>query len=1089
MAVIITEFQLDQFHGGTPLRVLDLGSGLNVALVRDEVGRQQLLRVAPWFLYGPGDFFPQLGEQANVAGTVPGVGGSMQLRTDHGVFQLDRTWSDSDSHLQLIASDGQAFGEEYLANILERLPARTYREVLTFDLARMGRIVQGRNRGKTRLSRLATYLKHKSPQPTQTAVVDNRRDLESLNLQVGELAHLLAVNANLDANDEQEDLSRSDRDKLKRELKKLDEEIADAQAKLRNLQSEIDQTQCAIAVTSIQERLDESARELDDLRSSKKPEISTGSREAAERLEHKIAACRDEIKEYKSELEDLTRQGKELGDLNRFSKLVPQIDAILIQEKSLVKEESAIEQLSIKLQDLESKLDVERMSMSTISPASLASGNAVIDSHVASRVDSLSQRLRETERETKLAEERLARAETSSSLLEQGMAQPTSLATHPEDAVSIHDAEQRVLRLRELLELDEQRHRLDAEQEDLQIQLRRLYANQLMPFRMTMALGVPFMIGVAMIIYGLLMSQPANWQLILLGFIAALATTMIKMSVDNQTDELMKVTRRRLSKVTYQLDELAAAHESLGTSGVSIARQLGDAETQLELLTERFAAREPVAVSPNPILGSASLETARIQLNESRRRQAELNQQWRELMIELGLSPNLTPQHAKEALADRAMHAPAKDNSAERQALEFQIQHVRHDLERRGDWLSGMIGQATQLIKELNVPSAGATAGEQMDILRESLSDYKERNQTRRQLQRSIKRVKDKIRRTNEKGRQLTDQRKKIEEELELKKKQHQSEMQLRKDRIKQFERQRDRLEQEIQEVRSRYRVSGELPLDLSEEDLLARLDELTENLERLMERMLRKSEKRGRCRAQLNSGNHRSQIAWDDLLRKADQIAQECKTHDVTQTVVVGEYEYLKLASRFLSQLSSNQLVRLDVPQDNELVVVDNRGNALDLSDVRTEHYANIYFSLWLARLEAYAEAGLRLPIVVEDPVQSTDDDSKLVVATLLRDFAAKGHQVFLVTSSPENAELYAQLDVPIADLSERMTEIVKVAEEYPNDVPSVSHAPRNDSDWQLPTPTETNLEQRPAEPQPVGKTEQSPRPTDKGPLFPRMD
>ncbi len=1031
MAVIITEFQLDQFHGGSPLRVLDLGSGLNVALVRSEVGRQQLLRVAPWFLYGPGDFFPQLGDNTNQpeSATVPGVGGSMVLRTDHGVFRLDRNWGNETPSIQLTANDGKPYDAEYLANILEGLPAKTYREVLTFDLARMARIVQGRSRGKTRLSRLATYLKHKSPQPNHAAVIDNRRNLGALNSHVGELTQLLASSANLDAADDEDDLSRSDRDKLKRELKKLDEELANSQAGLRDLQADIDQTQCAIAITGIRERLNEANRELDDIRSTKKPEAGVGSREATERLDNKIAACRDELKEYKAELEDLKRQGKELGNLSRTASLVPQIDALLMQEKSLVKEEAAIEQLAIKLQDLESRLDAERMSIGT-TPAALTSSSAVLDTHVAARMDSLAQRLRESEREQTVSEERLARAETSGALIAEGMTHSPGLAANPEDALAIHDAQQRIMRLQELMGLDEQRHRLEAEYEDLHVQLRRLYASQLMPFRMMMALGVPFMIGIAMIIWGLVMTQPANWQLILLGSMASLASALIKMSIDNRTDEVMRATRRRLSKITWQLDELEAANNEPGRAGVSIARQLQDAEQQLEQMSQRFAARDVSPVAPVSNLGSASLETARIHLNESRRRHAELNQQWRELMIEIGLSPNLTPQHARDALAERAMHAPARDNSGERQALELQIQHTRMDIDRRRDWLSGMTGQASQLIKELNVPASGVTIGEQIDILRESMSDYKDRTQTRRQLQRAMKRVKDKARRTNEKGRQLSDQRRKLNEELELKKKQFQSEAQLRKERIKQIERQRDRLDQEILEVRNRYRVTNELESELSEEDLHSRLDDLTEKLERHLERLMRKSEKRGRCRAQLNAGNGRSRIAWGDLLRKANDIALECQNQEVSQTVVVGDFEYLKLASRFISHLTNGQLVRLDVPQDNELVVVDNRGNALGLPEVRTEHYANIYFSLWLARLEAYADAGLRLPIVVEDPVQATDADSKRVVASLLRDFAAKGHQVFLVTSSPENAELFAQMDVPIADLSERMTEIVAVAD-----------------------------------------------------------
>ena len=52
MTAIITEFQIDQFRGGNPLRILDLGNGLNVALRHSDDGRDQLLNIVPFTLYG-----------------------------------------------------------------------------------------------------------------------------------------------------------------------------------------------------------------------------------------------------------------------------------------------------------------------------------------------------------------------------------------------------------------------------------------------------------------------------------------------------------------------------------------------------------------------------------------------------------------------------------------------------------------------------------------------------------------------------------------------------------------------------------------------------------------------------------------------------------------------------------------------------------------------------------------------------------------------------------------------------------------------------------------------------------------------------
>lgn len=1046
MAVIITEFQLDEFHGGNPLRVLDLGNGLNVALVRDEAGRMQLLQLVPWVLYGPGDYFASSEEF-----TAPGNRGALTVRTDHGVFSIDRPWfsdadADGDEGLPtLTGSDGERFESDYLANILEGLPGPNYREVFTFDLARLSHFARG-GEGASQLISLANYLKDKSPRSAVTSpVAAPPPDLTNITSRLGELTSLVHSSAEIahgadgrgtNGTRGQNGRRSGSREKLRQQLKKLEGDISASRAKWNQLQKEVDEIQCVSVMARLQTQLRRVKRDLKEARADKTARKFAVNEEAAARLEDKLDSIRSELKEHKSEAEDLKRQGRELGDLGRTQRLVPQIDALLIQEKSLVKEEAACDQLEDKIRDLEMQIESERLRPAAQQPivASLSSNPADVTSNA--RLDQISERLRESQRELDIAEDRYQRAQQANHLAENRLRQSTSLTQHPEDAVAIHEAQNRVIGLKEILGLDNQLLRLEEDREDLQLAVNRLYAGQMMPFRMTMALGIPFMIGVAMIIWGLVMTPPVtNWRLVVLGFMAALITSMIKISMDQGTRDSLQAARSDLSRVNYQIDEIFSSRDESAVSGVSVQRQLEEAERDLARLQQRFASRDP---EPQPLSVGADpgIESARMQWELAQQRQVDLAGQWRELMIELGLSPNFDLTQARESLKSRSRVTNPQTTTTQRNdttQLEFQLQHYRHDLDRRRDWLNGVSGQTRQLISELGLSGTVKGIGEQVDVLREALSEYKERSQMRREISRSLKRVKEKIRRLKEAGRRATEQRAKLDEEVKLNEQRAKSELKARKLREKELAKDRERLEMELNDIRSQYNVQSKSNLaelaELNEDEIAHRNEGLARQSEKAQDQLLKLSEQRGRCRAELNAlddDRQESDIPWHAILEKAQQISQECElTESTAQTVMPmsqAKYAYLEQASEYLQHLSGGQFWQIDSPHDQDLLLTDNAGNVMRLADVSPDHYANIYFSLWLARLEAYADQGLRLPIIMEDPLEATDPQRKPVIATLLRDIAAKGHQVVLITSDSFNASIFSQCDVPIADLSDRM-------------------------------------------------------------------
>ncbi len=266
-----------------------------------------------------------------------------------------------------------------------------------------------------------------------------------------------------------------------------------------------------------------------------------------------------------------------------------------------------------------------------------------------------------------------------------------------------------------------------------------------------------------------------------------------------------------------------------------------------------------------------------------------------------------------------------------------------------------------------------------------------------------------------------------------MKKEQQKTQQKLVAERIKLLEQQREELQLEVAEVRDRYGIAVDSPLvELSDEELTARWDGLKSKLSRLGEQLIKASEQRGRLRSQLSLPDQAPvagpSSTWKAVVEKARELAEECQLS--TQVAAAAapaatlgpqRYQYLDDASRHLALLTQGQFVCIDVTDDEQLILEDHQGHVTDLSEIRREHFANLYFSMWLARLECFADRGLRLPIVMEDPLEATPPARRSEVAQMIRDYATSGHQVILVTSDSSNAQLFSRLDVPLADFSDR--------------------------------------------------------------------
>ena len=307
--MIVTDFEIDHFREGPPLRVLDLGNGLNVALVHSQGGHDLLLDFVPSTLYGPA--WPSYQSM----GTVCAV---LTLRTEQGVFSVERDAGQEAAEPVILDPDGNAFDAEFMEELVDGISPGNFREVFTFSLDRVGR------QDESRILRMARFLRNRSPEiPASSAVtVDmngSRRTLDELAELIGQAATqptALAV-----------ETAPKDRGKIERDLKQADTTIADLKQRLHHVTHEIDETQCALLLNRAQARLAKIEREI--AQKQPKPRDSAKSEQATiERLDQRIKECKAELKQLADEKADAKSLVTSQGNSGRVAKLLPQLDIL-----------------------------------------------------------------------------------------------------------------------------------------------------------------------------------------------------------------------------------------------------------------------------------------------------------------------------------------------------------------------------------------------------------------------------------------------------------------------------------------------------------------------------------------------------------------------------------------------------------------------------------------------------------------------------------------------------------------------------------------------------------------------------------------
>jgi hypothetical protein len=188
------------------------------------------------------------------------------------------------------------------------------------------------------------------------------------------------------------------------------------------------------------------------------------------------------------------------------------------------------------------------------------------------------------------------------------------------------------------------------------------------------------------------------------------------------------------------------------------------------------------------------------------------------------------------------------------------------------------------------------------------------------------------------------------------------------------------------------------------------------------------------------------------------ERIREEYELHRQPET--------LREASNYMSQLTGGKYTRIWTPLAHDILFVDtSEGQALSVQVLSRGTREQLFVSLRLALVAAYARRGIHLPMILDDVFVNFDAGRTRTACAVLRDFAKQGHQLLVFTCHEHVWRMFQDIKVDTRRIPNRHGETEEVIEE-PRPEPQPEPVPEPVKVVIAPEP---QPEPAPAEPEPV--------------------
>ncbi len=741
---------------------------------------------------------------------------------------------------------------------------------------------------------------------------------------------------------------------------------------------------------------------------------------------------------------------------HRLAQCAPRIEALAEQEGWLTTLESQVEQLAGETATLETELSDHKQALG------LAAGDGAGDlPQAAARLSGLrpaARAAREPQTRMKAARAELVEAQEQADKLAAQIRAALSPTQNKELAPALERAGNLVARLRRRVQLDERLDELSRHENELAEQGRQLLDRQLLPGWVLIALGGVFAMGTVLILAAVFTPAAivghAGWALATLGALGAAGAAAGKFMLERTAAMQLDVCQKQAAMLTAQTKQLKqerdAADAELPRGGGPLLTRLQTAEKELASLEELLGIdSQRQAATKAAAAAQSRIDAARSDRRVARRR-------WRKALRSAGLPDHLAPSQAGHFASRRRQLAP----------LEERLARQRQELNERRRELDTLRGRIQQLLADVGLEGIEARATEHLNQLCQALAEHQTVAARRDELKQRADRLRRRHVKTTRAVRRAEKRRRQLLESLGV-----ESEAVLRARAAEQSRRQSlvESVEQLTHEIAAA--LGGRLSetdvavwLDSEHADELeARWDELAGRIQAIGHELQAQFEHRGRLAHELQTladdrrpGEHALALAEvEQQLRDAVERWRMLAVTELTLDAVRRTYETerqpeaLADASNYLQRLTEGRYTRVWTPLGERALRVDDaEGNSLPVEVLSRGTREQVFLSLRLALVAAYARRGIHLPLVLDDVLVNFDARRAKAAAAALRDFAADGHQVLVFTCHEHLCKVFKSLKIVTHHLpANEDSEPVTVAYARPETEPPAEAPPAEEN------------------------------------------
>ncbi len=235
------------------------------------------------------------------------------------------------------------------------------------------------------------------------------------------------------------------------------------------------------------------------------------------------------------------------------------------------------------------------------------------------------------------------------------------------------------------------------------------------------------------------------------------------------------------------------------------------------------------------------------------------------------------------------------------------------------------------------------------------------------------------------------------------------------------------RTEKLVTEIRSDWEhelsvVSGEIAgLERRQDRLVADVNDIESDLAdaraqlglldhvELLDRLDAKRAELRRTEQNLRDADRRRQLLAE--IAATEEAITELRATSRTSSLVADASEYLR-------RLTAGDLRKIEVAANEQVWVVDEHGRRRAYHQLSDGGRDLVYLSICLALVEGFKARGIHVPMIVSGAFTHVDSKNVPEAAELIRDFAAKGHQILLFTRHEHVASVFRLLNVPVRTL-----------------------------------------------------------------------